>query len=142
MKYISIAVLCFLILHPALCNAAERVDLSSPQSTYDTCYSTLDFSSDKKELKRKIEQCLTPVAQKAVVSYAVLGAYFIDSLKNIRGQKKYPHFIEQVNTILENHNLASGSRKAFQKADLADVLADILTVYSTNPCTSEKLAYS
>ncbi len=130
------------ILMSAGPSRADSLDLSTPQSAYDTCYAAVDFTTPPKIARAKIGACLTPTAQKALISYAVLGAHFIDSLKDLKGQQKSPDFLPLVNETLNKHELLGGSRMAFQQADLAAALADLLEIYATHPITIEKLQYS
>lgn len=121
--------------------AAGKVDLSSPESTYKTCYSIINFETPKKEAEKNIKKCLTPTAQKALLSYAVVGAHFLDSLPNIAGGKAHPDILFEVNNVLDKHGLLSATRDAFNKADLAKVLADMLALYASKSFVNDMLSY-
>ena len=132
---------CFslLVAHPVA--ASQAIDLSSPQSTYETCYSTLNLDTAPKEAERKIKKCLTPTAQKAVLSYAVLGAHFLDSVKSLNGNKAHPEILNDVNAILKKHNLLNAPRNAFKKANLPKILSEILTLYASKDFIKNMLTY-
>lgn len=145
MKTLSVLLLSFtlLIYDPSSSMAEVSGDeQSSPQATYNNCYSRVTFETPPDEAYQKINRCLTHTAQKALISYAVLGAHFIDSLKGLNGDKIHPGFLDEVNAALEQNGLLSASRKAFQSADLARALSDILSVYSASPEVRKNLDYS
>ena len=143
MKYfISAFALILIAMHPQSAKAAQEIDLSSPENAYESCYSTVNFETPKAEAEEKIRTCLTPTAQKALLSYAVVGAHFLDSLPSVTGGKAHPEILFEVNTVLDNNGLLSASRDAFKKADLAKVLADMLMLYASKNFVKDMLTYN